>query len=126
MGCPQLLDHVIRVSPMLHMFGHCHYESGVAKAAVIDHRDVFASRLQHKKSLFLDTRDETQSNQDASLGDVNFNNSVEQRVESNSTKPAPVITTIEESTYPSNETNADAGVPWVVKNAPSEMRTNHF
>ena len=35
MGCPQLLDHVIRVSPLLHMFGHCHYEPVLPKPSLI-------------------------------------------------------------------------------------------
>ena len=120
MGCPQLLDHVIRVSPMLHMFGHCHYESGVAKA-VIDHRDVFASRLQHKKSLTLDTRKEAQNNRGATSRDVNFNESIEQNVEAstmNSTKPP--VTAKEQPTEAVNEmnafqTNSDAGLPWICK-----------
>ena len=126
MGCPQLLDHVIRVSPLLHLFGHCHYESGVAKA-VIDHRDVFAARLQHRKSSSLDTRDETQSNQDATSSDVNFNESVKQRIESNSTKlTKPAARTEEEPTYTITKQMLTHRCPGYAKNAPSKMRTSHF
>ena len=60
-----------------------------------------------------------------SSSDVNFNNSVEQRVESNFTKPAPVITTIK-SPHTQVTKQMLTKCPGYAKNAPSEMRTNHF
>ena len=73
MGCPLLLDNVIRVTPTLHMFGHCHYESGIAKA-VIDVRDVFASRIQRANSLNNNSTDN--NNNDNSSKDNNNSNNI--------------------------------------------------
>ena len=51
MGCTALFDNVVRACPTLHLFGHCHDASGIARAS-IDIRDVHAARLAAKGRLF--------------------------------------------------------------------------
>ncbi len=90
MGCPQLLDNIIRVTPTVHMFGHCHYESGIANAK-IDVRDVFASRLQRRNSFNSNLQKNNNSN---NLNINNNNNSINNSNSSNNTKDADQSTTV--------------------------------